>query len=116
MGNDKPTPTKRRVGRPKMRDRVDPTNISEIKRRIAEQQNKFAADCADNLEKLYKVMYQTAIGTNKKASATNQLSAAKFCIETANDYLENEELGPPAPPPEKTQESEKAKVSSLLDL
>ena len=79
--DDKP---KRSVGRP---PKTDPDSPETIKKKIEEQQNLFGAKCADNLHRLYGVMFDTALKDIKGVSATNKLSATKYCLEYADNYL-----------------------------
>ena len=79
---------KRGRGRP---PKTDPNNPEMIQKRISEQIDKFGAKCADNLDQLFGVMYDVALKdkvNGEKPSMTNKVSAAKYCISFAQEYLD----------------------------
>ena len=79
---------KKKAGRPK---RTNPNDPASIIKRIEEQKMKFGSKTADNLDKLFDVMYTTAL-LDPKASPTNKISCARYCIEYASTFLEEKEI------------------------
>jgi len=75
---------KRGRGRPK---KVDAYNISEIVGRIQEEQQKFSAKCADNMEALFQNIYDVAFDGDSPRK--DRVAATKYCIEFADAFLED---------------------------
>ena len=77
----KPLP-KRRVGRPA---KTESTDAAAIVKKINEQMLGFQAQCADRLPRYLKVISDAAL--NDKLNIKDQVQAAKYCIEKAEEFL-----------------------------
>ena len=100
---------KKKAGRPKKVNANDPASIAK---RIDEQKMKFGALCADNLDKLFGVMYTTAL-LDPLASPTNKISCSKYCIENALKFLEEEAT---TVPEDYKPEDEEEEIGELISL
>ena len=83
------TNIKRSRGRPA---KAVETDINSIINKIEEQQRKFSAKCANNLNDLLDVIFDVASGTTK-AGIKDQVGAAKYCIEAAEKFLQDNKEG-----------------------
>ena len=107
MSND--VQPKRKAGRP---PKCNPNKPADIAKRIDQQKMKFGAKVADNLDKLFDVMYTTAL-LDPKASPTNKISCTKFCLEYAATFLEEEAT---VVPEDYKPEDEEEEIGELISL
>lgn len=107
---------KRKVGRP---PKTDATNTDVIVAKIEQELKNFGAECADRLPRYFKVISGTALADEKKVGVKDRVGAAKFCIEFAADFLEQEQeekskSKQPKTPPKEEPETKK-RLISLVD-
>lgn len=83
-----PNQVKRSRGRPPKTSADDP---KAIQAKIVEEQDKFGARCADNLQRLFGNMFDAALTDIKGLGYKDKMIATKYCIEYAQKYLEESE-------------------------
>lgn len=79
---------KRSRGRP---TGAKPSDYQSILEKISWEQDKFAADCANSLPELHKLMLDLAKGKGdfEKAGIKDRVGATRYCLELANNILDD---------------------------
>ena len=79
---------KRGRGRPK---KVKAHDIDAIINKVRNEEQRFAAKCADSLGSLFKVIFDLA--NDDKAPIKDQVKAVDYCIKFAQTFLEENQDG-----------------------
>jgi sugar-specific transcriptional regulator TrmB len=98
---------KRGKGRP---PKVKAHDSASIISKIKEEEQRFAAKCAENLGKLFKTIFDLA--GDDDAPIKDQVAATKYCIEFAQKFEEENE-GVKSKSEDNNKEEKKAPLISL---
>ena len=110
MAANKQDERKSNAGRKKKTPHDD---IEAIAKKKSQQEGKFAAKLADNIDKFHNAMYEIAL-IDKKASMTNKISAIKWCKEYLDEYVSDEDIYTPKEENTAEDEESNAPLISLV--
>lgn len=105
------TEIRKKAGRPR---KTQSTDTAAIMKKMEEAKAKISAKAADNLTELFDVIFNIATSPDPKASPTNKISCAKYCLELAAKHLEELEEGKPSEG--ETPEEEEEEIGELISL
>ena len=104
-------PKKRGRGRP---EKVDPLDAKAIIAKIKDEEQRFSAKCADNMQKLFNNIFNLAM--DDKAPIKDHISATRYCIEFADNFLNSSSGKQPSKGKEDTPPVTQKPVGSLISL